>query len=397
MKRINFLIHGFFSLFILLTALPAKNFARSVEPVDLKVVITDLETSQKIYQLKYDISEGIKKPKALWLNLRRLASPEGQPIILSHAVVLNNHAMMTLGHWLFDQGYDVWMPNMAGHGNGDEQSRTEPYENGDYHFDQIVTRDWPRIHQFVREQTGKNPVIIGYSMGGMTWQQYLSGVFQENDSIRQNTEHAKERAAQTTAFIELTVPEDLTVISSTVKKLLHPLLPILKRIHCTIPFTTSESSACKPCGYFERMRSFTLSYISPVLPWFLPAGIINTSRCEDDEFNQLVQKQISSPHSDYVSDLISWFYTDYSSADHNINYGEIKEIYTPTFKIVASDDELAPAEYTLSRSSLYPKESQVTSYTAQGYAHIDISFREGVHEIGPLIHQFIQKHSDKTD
>ena len=81
----------------------------------------------------------------LSIHIRRFKKEGAPPLILSHALILNSIAMEALGRELWQKGYDVWMPNMRGHGNGSERSTIYPYLPGDYGFDQMISHDLPLI------------------------------------------------------------------------------------------------------------------------------------------------------------------------------------------------------------------------------------------------------------
>lgn len=99
--------------------------------------------------LSHVLHRGTEREQEVRLNLRRLPRPGGVPVILTHATVLTNLAMRTLGKYLWDAGFDVWMPNLRGHGNGDERTDVRPYYPGDYSFDKMVTEDLPKIHKLM--------------------------------------------------------------------------------------------------------------------------------------------------------------------------------------------------------------------------------------------------------
>jgi len=160
-------------------------------------------------------------------------------------------------------------------------------------------------------------------------------------------------------------------------------------MHIAVPFTTSDSSDNKP-GYIEKARRLALGLVGPWFPYILPAGIITTKNIESGEFSSLIISKISSPHCDYISDLLQWFYSDYCSHDKNVKYGELKRVFLPTLTIVATDDLLAPAEYTLSRKTLYPESTKIKQVRVEGFAHLDISFAKGIRLIGPVISDFLK-------
>ena len=60
--------------------------------------------------------------------------------------MLNNLAMKKLGLLLWKSGFDVWMPNMRGHGNGAEQSIcSNSGKVKNFEFDRIITEKWPYL------------------------------------------------------------------------------------------------------------------------------------------------------------------------------------------------------------------------------------------------------------
>ncbi|NRA46456.1 MAG: alpha/beta fold hydrolase [Oligoflexales bacterium] len=347
----------------------------------------------QIISSKEDHSHGLK---TLYLNLRRYPRPGAPVIIMSHAVVLNNLAMTTLGEYFWNAGYDVWMPNMRAHGNGAELSRMEPYSPGDYHFDRIVSEDWPLVADYVFETTKQPLNILGYSMGGMTWEQYLSGVHFDGASMKQSDELAYERSKKVASFIALTVPSDLSAINPTVKKLLNPLLPWFRKYRVTLPFTTSSSSLerYRHMTYTEWARRFVLSFFTPVLPKILPGGILEAQNGLPGEFDRLVKKQLSSPHLDFVGDLVSWFDGEYESLDGVVNYGQNKKVMVPTLMIYATEDQLASADYCLKQSELYPKEAEVRKVLIRGFSHIDISFAKALPLVGASVLTFLNNPDD---
>src|SRR5579885_1583248 len=46
----------------------------------------------------------------------RYANPKKPPVILVHGYAGNSRHWREIGYSLFEQGYDVWMPNLRGHG-----------------------------------------------------------------------------------------------------------------------------------------------------------------------------------------------------------------------------------------------------------------------------------------
>jgi len=101
----------------------------------------------------------------------KLPSPL-QPWARGDKYIQNDHMRYySLAHYLWLQGYDVWMGNYRGAGR-------EPYVSGGgngYSIDDIGIYDAPAIVKKVYGLTGKHPIWLGHSMGAMTAYIYLQG------------------------------------------------------------------------------------------------------------------------------------------------------------------------------------------------------------------------------
>lgn len=356
------------------------------------------ERREKTLRLKYTISPGTIKRRRVELNIRRIKNEGGQPVIISHAVVLSNKAMRELGHLLWTRGYDVWMPNTRGHGATDELTKVEPYIQGDYGFDKIVTEDWPKLLQHVYTETGKKVSIIGYSMGGMSWEQTLSGVYQsdgEGNGIFQSDELARMYSKWVNGFAALVVPPDFEKTSETVKQLLSFIDPFIEKPYF-IPFTLKSCNFL--CfGIKSLVRNAVFGYAASRTYNWLPRGILETSKLDNprQDFRDFALTRLSSPHTDYIQDFLRWFQTDYESRDSHVSYAWNKKVFVPTLQIVATEDSLAPAEQILEKIKLYPSEAKVEVLTLDGYGHIDISFRQGIQAMSEKLLRFLEKIQEK--
>ncbi|WP_122746007.1 alpha/beta hydrolase, partial [Pseudomonas viridiflava] len=96
------------------------------------------------------------------------AHGRGIPVILVHGSFSNRRFWYSpkgigLGPFLARAGYDVWIPEMRGHGLS---ARNQNYRSNcvaDY-----ARYDVPAIAAFVQEQSGQLPHWIGHSLGGTT-------------------------------------------------------------------------------------------------------------------------------------------------------------------------------------------------------------------------------------
>ena len=109
--------------------------------------------------------------------------------------------------YLARKGYDVWVGNFRGTGR-------EPYKSdgGDFsHYIQdLCIHDMPALIRRVTESTGKKPVLMGHSMGGVVCYGYLQGVdYHEEDGkrdLRPDIDLARERNDSVAAVVSLTGP-----------------------------------------------------------------------------------------------------------------------------------------------------------------------------------------------
>ncbi|MFC1849735.1 alpha/beta hydrolase [candidate division CSSED10-310 bacterium] len=115
----------------------------------------------------------------IMLSIKHYENPGAQPVILQHGVVQNSNCwdLPVAGHsfaiYLADLGYDVWVPSYRGHGQDGFVSEGEP--GNDWTIDKFVVYDIPAIVDYVIDYTGKKPLWVGHSMGGMTVYGYLQG------------------------------------------------------------------------------------------------------------------------------------------------------------------------------------------------------------------------------
>ncbi|MGC4007632.1 MAG: alpha/beta fold hydrolase [Pseudomonas sp.] len=136
-------------------------------------------------ELRGDLTEDVYRLKpnnspdsSVELAVTRLGRPQGRrgmPVILLHGSFSNRRFWYSpkgigLGAHLARAGFDVWIPEMRGHGLS---LRNEDYDRNrvaDY-----ARFDLPAIASFVVEQSGQAPHWVGHSLGGVTLAAALGG------------------------------------------------------------------------------------------------------------------------------------------------------------------------------------------------------------------------------
>ena len=131
---------------------------------------------EDVYRLKPGNSMDFTVELAV-TRLGRVNAPDvrGVPVILLHGSFSNRRFWYSpkgigLGAYLAREGFDVWIPEMRGHGLS---ARNEGYRHNrvaDY-----ARYDLPAIAAFVAEQAGQIPHWMGHSLGGTTLAAALGG------------------------------------------------------------------------------------------------------------------------------------------------------------------------------------------------------------------------------
>ena len=140
------------------------------------------DLSEDVYRLKPANSPDISVELAvtrLGLADAGVASgvASGVPVILLHGSFSNRRFWYSptgvgLGAFLARAGFDVWLPEMRGHGLSVRNQHWQKNRVADY-----ARYDLPAIAAFVREQTGQIPHWIGHSQGGISLAAALGGQY----------------------------------------------------------------------------------------------------------------------------------------------------------------------------------------------------------------------------
>lgn len=111
------------------------------------------------------------------------ASPLG-PVVLVHGSYTHRRFWVTadgfgLAPFLADNGFDVWIPELRGHGLSPKGDGFGGFTAEDH-----IRRDLPTVHETVREHAGAPPTWIGHSSGGLYLLGALSRAWIDPDDVR---------------------------------------------------------------------------------------------------------------------------------------------------------------------------------------------------------------------
>ncbi|MCA9626133.1 MAG: alpha/beta hydrolase [Myxococcales bacterium] len=100
---------------------------------------------------------------ALW----RVGSARGEPVLLLHGLGSNRLGFDWPGRsfaaWLAERGYDVFLPELRGHGASERPS-------SGWTLDDYLAHDLPAVLDAITEMTGYSQTHwVGHSMGGLLW------------------------------------------------------------------------------------------------------------------------------------------------------------------------------------------------------------------------------------
>ncbi len=119
-------------------------------------------------------------PDGVNLKGLRLANPGGKKILLLHGFAENTRIFRELAYLLHAQGWDVYMFNFRGHGNGEQKSlhpKTSTHEKtGLYSFEYWSSIDVPSMIDYVSSDPNEKIVVLGHSLGGAALRIFLSGL-----------------------------------------------------------------------------------------------------------------------------------------------------------------------------------------------------------------------------
>jgi pimeloyl-ACP methyl ester carboxylesterase len=136
------------------------------------------DLSEDVYRLKPGNSpDGTVELAVTRLGLADVPENRGIPVILLHGSFSNRRFWYSpkgigLGAYLARQGFDVWVPEMRGHGLSKRNQDYARNRVADY-----ARYDLPAIGAFVREQSGQVPHWIGHSLGATTLVAALGGQY----------------------------------------------------------------------------------------------------------------------------------------------------------------------------------------------------------------------------
>jgi pimeloyl-ACP methyl ester carboxylesterase len=142
------------------------------------------DLSEDVYRIKAANSPDPSVELAVTrLGLADLPRARGVPVILLHGSFSNRRFWFSpkgigLGATLARAGFDVWIPEMRGHGLSPRNQAYRHNRVADY-----ARYDLPVLGAFVHEQSGQKPHWLGHSLGGITLAAALGGGYLGDEHV----------------------------------------------------------------------------------------------------------------------------------------------------------------------------------------------------------------------
>lgn len=302
------------------------------------------------------------------------------------------------------KGYDVWVCNFRGTGR-------KPYksDSGDFshHIQDLCIYDVPALVSEVTVRTGKKPVLMGHSMGGVVCYGYLQGATYELDNgarrLASDPDLAKERNDGVAGVVSLAGPASFYwpmdsryywLVASPVSRLfLHAFRAVLMRLSARPRPVPVEASVV---GLIRRAPR--LAYLVLSVGYYFFANLKNMDRemMMESAFSGMsdvsVREQCQLIDALLTGDLIARPLDggDTRDAPHNLTR-HMNMITAPILFVAAEFDAVHPA--VLYRDGFERVSSAVKDFKCfTGYGHVDLIQGYGIRDtVLPYVAGWLEK------
>lgn len=297
------------------------------------------------------------------------AVPALPPVILCpgyscNRVFIDFDERYSLARFLACRGFDTWVLELRGHGYSEPAG--EPREN--WTFDDLVQLDVPTAVRAVRALSGRRPVWIGHSMGGILMYAALGTDAALQESIA--------------GLVTLASPVAFPAIAS-------PLLRGLSQLLVTLPV---------PQRLPQRGALVALWSVLSWSPGALDVGM-NPANVDRWAFGEALRRCICSVPRSLLRQLAEWSLTgELRSCDYRLDYrANLSHITTPALIIAGTADRLATPEMVrfaydrISSTQKQYREFGIRHGDSADYGHVDLIFgRHAPEEVFSTIATWIE-------
>jgi pimeloyl-ACP methyl ester carboxylesterase len=291
------------------------------------------------------------------------------PVILCpgyscNRVFMDSDERYSLARYLARRGFDTWVLELRGHGYSEPVGERRE----DWTFDDLVRLDVPTAVSAVRALSGRRPVWIGHSMGGILMYAALGTDTALQESVA--------------GLVTLASPVAFPPLAS-------PLLRGLGQLLVTLPVPERVPQR----GVLVALWS-ALSWA----PGMLEVGM-NPANVDRAAFGEALRRCICSVPRSLLRQLAEWSLTgELRSCDYRLDYrASLSDIHTPALIIAGTVDRLAAPQIVRvafdrisSRQKQY-REFGIRHGDRADYGHVDLIFgRHAPEEVFSTIATWIE-------
>ena len=302
----------------------------------------------------------------------------GAPVMLMiHGYSGNCNNWREMALYARTRGFEVWVPNLRGHGKGSQRSEVNPHSSSDYGFESIIHFDMSNIVEEAVRQSGRKVSLVAHSMGGMCVKAYLGGAYMDSyGKISFSSERAELRCqTQVNNAILIGSPFRFGHFPSFLKwftKLLPDLSTQLQfmitapssKPQATGSLTNSETNtdAKNPSGLalitgaIRTLHTRLLTELgTQITERDFIKGLINSDNFDANlqELRSMLTNGVSKVHRDLIRDVNLWAASGRIETRSGANLSIVHSIKVPLLFVAGDLDRLAVNEDVTEESQLY--------------------------------------------
>lgn len=328
----------------------------------------------------------------------RYCKPDGLPFVLFHGYTGNSRHWREVGGQLFQRGFDVWMPNLRGHGLGAHRSFAKTEDSGAYSFEKIVLEDIPLIVDHVLKETHQKPVVVGHSMGGMALKAYLSGVcVRKGEPVFDSEQALILSESKVKSLVTIGSPPHFHSFPKVIRWATKMLPEMSARIQSSarIPSTNREPTAPDRNGWRDRLRRKVLDRVDrelktrKIFTQNILKGVVNPDNFASGELKALLEKGISGVHRDLARDANAWAKEGEARTLNGVSLSQKHPIHVPFLICAGEFDSIANASEVLADAQEWMNYARVWPALIKKTSHVDLICGErAARLLAPVLEEF---------
>lgn len=317
----------------------------------------------------------------------RYPHPGGPAVLLIHGYGGNSRNWMDIGHRLHQAGYDVWMANLRGHGNGHQRSTSR---QGEYGFRHFVVEDLPVLVEHVARQTARRIHLVGHSLGGVASLAYLGGV-REGPEGGLMVDEGLARHLATARIETLTCigsPPHFRNFPKSLGWLVARPASLLETLQKALLWQGPAPKATRGIrGQILGRLDRSLQKMNPV------RGIVEVANFDRQvgEFKRLLDRGLSPAPKDLTRDVNRWVRGGEIVSEEGFWYVEPRLLGVPLLLVSGELDQLGPPDAIHTQAQVLQDFANVWEVWIEGTSHVDlINGKRAADLTGEVLLQFFR-------